>query len=173
MFSQCKGEFQINIRDRKVGAGAQQGSSEGLPPAGRTVAFGKEERSARSLPPGAPLGLGPRRAVPRRLPCAIWALFWSPSSKTSSLSFDLSHLELQQSRCRPALSARPKAKRAADLPGPSDGCADGWPQGCRPHSSNQDLDLIETESPASQLFSCSLSLFAIFFSQAIIALKFL
>jgi len=31
------------------------------PPAGRTVASEKEERDARSLPPAAPLGLGPRR----------------------------------------------------------------------------------------------------------------
>ena len=79
-------------------------------------------------PAGRPAGSGSKKGGPTTIAlCDLpgRALLRSPSSKISSLSFDLSHLELQHSKYRAALFARPKAKRAADLPGPCDGGAAG------------------------------------------------
>ncbi len=87
------------------------------PPACRTVASGKEEKDARSLPPAAPLGLGPRRAVPRRLPCAIchvW-LFYGLQVPRLAAFHSIFHIwssaaYLQVQTCSPSLRAAESEK---------------------------------------------------------------
>ncbi len=91
--------------------------------------------------------LGPKRAAPRKA-CNLpdLDLLGIQVPKTRSLSFDLSHFELQHSRCRAALSARPKAKGGRPTwTQTSDGRAACWPQGYGPQSSDQDKALIQTE----------------------------